>query len=156
MKILLVEDDENKRMHIAEFISQSHPDSEITVACSYQSGVKQLTTERFDLVLLDMTMRTYDVRGEEEGGRPQAYGGRSILRQMSRREILAPVIVITQFERFGDVVDSLTLEQLDSQLAREFPKSYRGSVYYNPAVSGWRLSLHSKLIDVIKDMGASV
>jgi CheY-like chemotaxis protein len=153
MNILLVEDDENKRMHILDFISDLYPSSNLLTAASYRSGVRHLTSSKFDLVLLDMTMRTYDVSGEEEGWRPQAYGGRSILRQMIRRDISIPVIVITQFERFGDVIDSMTLEQLDNQLAQEFPEIYCGSVYYNPAVSGWRASLSNKLLAIRDRIG---
>ena len=70
---------------------------------------------------------------------------RSILRQMDRRDIRIPVILVTQFDRFGEASDLLTLEQLDLQLGSEFPGIYRGAVYYNPAVAGWEEALSRKI-----------
>ena len=92
MRLLVVEDDENKRTQIMSFMNQAVPGAEITTAASYQSGVRELLRGPYDLILLDMTMRTYDITPEEEGGRPQAYAGRSILRQMERRDIRIPEI----------------------------------------------------------------
>jgi CheY-like chemotaxis protein len=145
MRILVVEDDENKRTQIIGFMNGAMPGAEIVTAASYQSGVRGLLQASFDLILLDMTMRTYDVTSEEEGGRPQAYAGRSILRQMERRDIRTPVVLVTQFDRFGEANDPLTLEQVDQQLEREFPRIYRGAVYYNPAVAGWKEALARKI-----------
>jgi CheY-like chemotaxis protein len=145
MRLLVVEDDENKRLQIIGFITEVLPSADIVTAASYQSGVRALLGGPHDLILLDMTMRTYDVTPEEEGGRPQAYAGRSILRQMARRDIDSPVILITQFDRFGEASDLLTLEELDKQLQLEFPGVYRGAVYYNPAVAGWREALLRRL-----------
>jgi CheY-like chemotaxis protein len=145
MRLLVVEDDENKRTQIIRFIRQSVPEAHIVTAASYQSGVRALLSASYDLVLLDMTMRTYDVTPEEEGGRPQAYAGRSILRQMVRRDIHTPVVLVTQFDRFGEERDLMTLEQLDKQLEREFPEIYQGAVYYNPSVAGWAVALAGKI-----------
>lgn len=145
MRLLLVEDDENKRTQIINFMNESLPGAEIVTAASYQSGVRELLRGPYEFILLDMTMRTYDITPEEEGGRPQAYAGRSILRQMDRRDIRIPVILVTQFDRFGEASDLLTLEQLDLQLGSEFPGIYRGAVYYNPAVAGWEEALSRKI-----------
>ena len=145
MRLLVIEDDENKRMQIIEFIGRVMPEAEIVTAASYQSGVRGLLRATYDLVLLDMTMRTYDVTPEEEGGRPQSYAGRSILRQMERRDIGTPVVLVTQFDRFGEANDLLTLAELDQQLQREFPRIYKGAVYYNPAEAGWKEALMRKI-----------
>jgi CheY-like chemotaxis protein len=145
MKILVIEDDENKRLQIIGLIKETFITAAVTTAASYQSGVRALLDGPFDLVLLDMTMRTYDVTPEEEGGRPQAYAGRSILRQMERRDIVNPVILVTQFDRFGEANDLLTLEEVDKQLQLEFPAIYKGAVYYNPAVAGWKEALLARI-----------
>ncbi len=138
MKILLVEDDENKRDRISDFLGRHYPQSTLAHAKSYQSGLKQLLTGSFNLVLLDMSIPTFDVTEIDDGGRPQAYGGRELLKQMDRRKICTPVLVVTQFARFGDHRDALTLEQLDSTLRNEHSATYKGAVYYDSALEGWK------------------
>jgi CheY-like chemotaxis protein len=142
MKILLVEDDENKRKQIISFFDDAFPKSSITVARSYQSGLKAITGDRYDLALLDMTMPTFDIDMNESGGRPQAYAGREILRQMQRRGIKTPILVVTQFDRFGENRDSITLSELDKQLRTDHSENYIGSVYYDVTFSKWREELY--------------
>jgi CheY-like chemotaxis protein len=141
MLILVIEDDEYKRTQICNFVSQSCAFADLRVAKSLQSGLRAIISERFDLIILDMTMPTFDIGFNEDGGRPQAYAGREILRQLDRRKIKIPVVVVTQFDRFGSGDDALTLEQLDSELSEAHPDNYKGSVYYNASVEGWKDSL---------------
>ncbi len=111
MKILIVEDDENKRNQITTLITESFSFINLAVAKSLQSGLRSIINDKPDLVILDMTMPTFDIGVDEDGGRLQPYAGREILRQMDRRNILVPVIVLTQFDRFGEGCDSLTLKE---------------------------------------------
>lgn len=145
MNILIVEDDENKRNQIVDFITETIPSSNVTVARSFQGGLRSIIAGGLDLILLDMTMPTFDVSVEEDGGRPQAYAGREILRQMDRRDITTPVIVVTQFDKFGEGIDEMGLEELDEQLYKDHPDSYKGVVYYNVAYAEWKQSLISTL-----------
>ena len=92
-----------------------------------------------------MTMPSFDITIDEDGGRPQAYGGRELLRHMAENEVSVPAIVVTQFEKFGEGVDSLTLEQLDSLLRREH-EQYHGTVYYNAASDDWK----DQLVNIIR------
>jgi CheY-like chemotaxis protein len=147
MRILLIEDDENKRNQILAFLKATYTLLELDLAGSYQSGLKRLLVGAYDIVLLDMTIPTFDVTGVDDGGRPQAYGGRELLRQMSRRGILTPVLVITQFDRFGEHRNAVTLEQLDAMLRREHSNLYRGSVHYDSSLEGWKEELASHLVD---------
>ncbi len=149
MKALIVEDDENKRIQLESFIRKAFPQSLISIAKSLQSGLRLILRERYDCVILDMTMPTYDISVEEDGRRPQAYAGREILRQLDRREIVLPVIVVTQFDRFGEGKESLTLSELDAQLRTQHPNTYVGSVYYNPALEGWKQELSKAIKNII-------
>jgi CheY-like chemotaxis protein len=97
------------------------------------------------IVLLDMSVPTFDVSEREDGGTPQRLGGRDILRQLQERGLPVPCLVITQFDSFGDGKNSLTAEQLDRQMAAEHPDTYLGMVGYDPASSGWMDALLSKL-----------
>src|SRR5688500_13564939 len=132
MKVLVIEDDENKRHQLVEYLRTVPTPCVLRTASSFQSGLKAIIDSAFDLVILDMTMPTFDVGSGEGGGRHQAYAGREILRQMDRRDIPGPVIVVTQFDRFGEGHDELSFDELHEELVEEQLPNYVGLVYYNP------------------------
>lgn len=142
MKVLLVEDDEEKRQQLSLFMQEEFG-AQVTEARSRQSGVGALLRDQYDLIILDMTMPTYDVTPTEDGGRSQAYAGRDILQQMERRGISTKAIVVTQFDRFGSAEDEVTLLTLDAQLETAFPDTYAGAIYYNVGYAGWRENLRT-------------
>jgi len=141
MKILLVEDEDLKRNEIIAFLKDSAPFCFLDLAKSLQSGLKSILHNQYDLVVLDMTMHTYDVSIDEEGGRPQAFAGREILRQMSRRKIDTPVVVLSQFDRFGEANNLITITELDSELKKNHPSIYIGAISFSSKREGWKNSL---------------
>jgi CheY-like chemotaxis protein len=148
MKILIVEDDPNKLQHLEDLISSRKPDAEIISRRSYQSGLKEVLGTVLDLVVLDMTMPTYDVSSFEKGGRTRVYGGREILREIARRRLPTKVIVVTQFESFGEGAQRKTLDELCVELQRDFDVNYIGTVFYHPAQTEWRDNL-AKLCSMV-------
>lgn len=148
MKILIVEDDENKLAQIKEFILTLFVNANVITNGSYQSGLKAIIQGGHDLIILDMTMPTFDIGNEEDGGRPQAYAGRDILLQMDRRGIVIPVIVVTQFDKFGTANEELTLKELDKLLTIDNPDSYVGAVYYSTSTTGWKMELKNILQNI--------
>lgn len=141
MNILIIEDDEIKREQLFSFLTDKYKESNISSAKSLQSGLRAIISNKYDLIILDMSLPTYDIYFDEDGGRPQAYAGREILRQMDRREINMPVIVVTQFDIFGEGIDTLTRDELDKQLHESHHDNYKGMVYYNPTLENWKNSL---------------
>ena len=137
MKILIVADDDDKRVQITKFASEEIH-SNYVEAKSLQSAVKCVIQEHFDLILLDMTMTTFDISKGHQGGRPQSYAGKELLLQMVRRGINFPVIVITQFDVFEPKGEKITLEQLDRDLLEQFPEIYLGAVHFNVKYDDWR------------------
>lgn len=148
MRILLVEDDENKRVQLLRFLNEELREGDVQTARSLHSALRAIIERNVDLVLLDMTMAMFDQSIEEDGGRTHAYAGREVLRQMKRRDITIPVVMVTQFDRFGDGPDDLTVGQLDAELANDYPDIYRGAVYYNAGLSGWRAELRGAIAKV--------
>ncbi len=133
-----MEDEESKRQQITDLLKDQFPDSVLSEARSLNSGLRQVASGTFDLVILDMTMPTFDIAFEEEGGRPQAYGGRELLRHMKRRGVSTPVIVLTQFDRFGKEPDQRSIDELDLELRRDHQPNYLGAIRYNIALDTWR------------------
>jgi CheY-like chemotaxis protein len=147
MRVLVVEDDENKRHHLVSFLIQMQA-VQISTAVSYSTGLRAIVegASALDLILLDMSLPTFDISANEHGGGSEVYGGREILEQMSDRGIKIPVIVVTQYDQFGE--GNVTLEQLDRQLKAEYADTYRGSVFYNTAREGWRVRLQRMIANI--------
>lgn len=139
--MLIVEDDEQKREKLHQFISENFPSVRVSLAKSYQSGLASLKERTFDLVVLDMSLPTFDKTKDEDGGRHLAYGGREILRQMARRKMPTSVVIVTQFDKFGEGTAIVTREELDNELSELFPTLYIGMVFYRVAADSWKEQL---------------
>ncbi len=150
IRIMIVEDDDNKRRQITHVIADAFPLASIRTARSYQGGLRAIVGGDIDVVLLDMSMPSFDVTTEDDGGRSQAFAGREILRQMERRKIAVPVIVVTQFDRFGEGDDILTLSELDAQLEQSHSRNYRGAIYYDVAVDVWKHELVQAIEAIVR------
>lgn len=154
MNCLLVEDDENKWSQLESFLKASFLDIHLRQARSLQAGVRELRLTSFDLILLDMTLPNYDPSPDEPGGGTiHSFGGREFLKQMTRFEIRSPVIVVTQFETFGNPPMTTNLQELDESLRRDFGSIYRGAVYYHPAIEGWRQNLSALIASTSSNIG---
>lgn len=146
MKVLVVEDDENKGVQLCSFLREAYPDVELELARSLQSGVRRIRAEPVDLVVLDMTLPNYDASPEEPGGgTTHSFGGREFLKQMDRFDIRVPVIVVTQFETFGKAPHTMGLPELDAQLRGEHDPVYLGAIYYHASIHGWREQLKTMI-----------
>ncbi|WP_434579353.1 response regulator [Pseudomonas sp. Z5-35] len=144
MKMLIIEDDEDKLKTLADFIDQEFPGYMVETAKSYNSGLRAIIkgNKIYDFILLDMSMPNYDVSpSEPSGGSPESFAGSELLAQMKLRGIQIPTVVVTMFDAFGDNSSKVSLDQLVEKLARQFHPIFKGSVYYNPAEDGWRSSL---------------
>ena len=141
--ILIIEDDEFKGKRIAQAIQEICPEATIVLERAVNSGLKAIVERRPALILLDMSLTTFDIGPDEPGGRPQNFGGMEVLRQMDRLNVAIPTIVITQHERFASAGEEVNLASLKKELVEEHAKVYRGLVYYNTARGGWREELIS-------------
>jgi CheY-like chemotaxis protein len=150
LNILLVEDEDPKRIHVTTFIQECAVNASIVTAKSVNSALDALEDSVPDLLLLDMSLPTFDVGDGEPGGRPQGFGGIEILRHMTYAGIDCPTLVITGYEAFpreaGKPVD---LTQLRRELEDEFPEVFRGILHYNSTFDEWKVDL-KRLLDDLK------
>ncbi|WP_321794741.1 response regulator [Caballeronia sp. J97] len=138
MNILVVEDDDNKRKQLTDYLREAYPDCVCTETRSYQSGLKAMLQSRYDVVFLDMTMPTFDRTPAEGGGRIRPFAGRDILAQVSSRRIRQPIIVFTMFEVLGEGESQVTANELDRQLKDTYCDNYLGLASYSAASSDWK------------------
>lgn len=129
MKILIVEDNKEKLNTIRGFLKKKIEKAEFTEVVSYSSGITKIYDETWDLIILDMSLPTYDISHSESGGEKKPVAGREILRRMLGRKIYVPTIIVTQFDVFGEKQISI------ASLNQEFEKQYRniwvGTVSYD-------------------------
>jgi CheY-like chemotaxis protein len=143
MRLLFVEDDDDKCGKVVQEVAGIATDIEFVRARSFDSALRKLVFQggQIDAVLLDMSMPNYDNSLEP----PENFAGRDLLRQAKLRGISKPTVVITALDSFGTPPDQLSREQLDVELAKEFSPSYRGLVYYSSAHDVWRQELRRLL-----------
>lgn len=128
MRVLIVEDNRNKLKQIRDLLEKKYADCEIVEAYAFNSGVKKVLENNWDLVILDMSLPTYNITYTESGGDKKPIAGKNIMKRMLNRKIYTPVVVITQFETFDD--DKISLETLNEEFATLFSQIWKGTVYY--------------------------
>ena len=148
MQFLVVEDDENKQRSILDFLARHYGAASVECSASLVTGLRELKQGAFDIVILDMTLPNYDSSGPDPDGRMHAFGGKEFLRQMVRMSNGGKVIVLTQFESFGEAPNVTGLTDLDADLRLKFPKHYVGAVYYHASINEWEERLKTLIESV--------
>jgi hypothetical protein len=116
---------------------------------SVNSAMNALEDSLPDLLLLDMSLPTFDIGNEEAGGRPQGFGGVEILRHMTLGGITCPTIVLTGYEAFPTGVGkSVELSELKESLSNEFPGLFLGILHFNSTYDEWKNALEQTLVDL--------
>ncbi|ROM54154.1 hypothetical protein BK649_11075 [Pseudomonas canadensis] len=143
MKVLIVEDEFDKREKITSYLYSVFESSqlEIVESESLRSGLKTLLqVSDIDVVLLDMSMPGFDITSDEPGGgEPESYAGKELMSQMRLRNIKIPVIVITQYKKFKK--ENISLEELTEEFQAQFPDFFMGTIHFSSAVEGWKKNL---------------
>ena len=147
MKIVLIEDDPTKAERVRSAVLESIKDAEIATYQSYQAGLRALLSDGSDLVILDMSLPTYDPVPNRRQGRPRPLGGVDIMRKMRRRGISARVVVLTALENFGTRGSQFTFEELVRMCEAEFDEMFLGAIYYSQSRTSWRDQLQARLLD---------
>jgi CheY-like chemotaxis protein len=155
MKVLIVEDNVEKSRQLTAFLRSEFKNIFIEERNSYNSGLAAIRDLEPDIVLLDMSMPTYDRKGAQPPGRTRVYAGRDVLHEVRRLGLHTRAIVVTQFDTFKEGTQKRTLEELRKELATEFPRGYIDTVYYHPSRSDWRLQLEQLLRGESHKKGAS-
>lgn len=152
MKVLLVEDQNEKAIDVSTFFNQlSELQCQVFIKESLKSGLREVIKNRvYELIILDMSMPSFDPSYDDpSGGKPESFAGISIMEQMKIRDIHTPVVVVTQYSEFDD--GKITLNILDETLRKNYPNFYLGSVYYSSASTSWKTELKSKLSGMITE-----
>jgi len=150
-KTILIEDDSKKIEDIKEYVTKQLGCEIFTVKESYQSGIREILQNDYDLLLLDMSIPTFDKTPEESGGSYEKFGGYKVLREIIRKNRPVKTILITMFDDFGESDLSITLSQIDQSLKQEFSNIYLGSVFYHARENKWQEDLKTIIQEIEND-----
>ena len=147
-RILLVEDYEEKAKDIRKFIQEKFPYVTLCNCSSYNSAQEMIfeAEQEYDLILLDMSMSTFDLNDDASGGLPEPTAGQNILEGMYLRNISTPVIVVTMYNVFG----RKELATFDKELKEQYPKNYRSYVFYSAQKGDWRSKLEQQIKSIFQ------
>ena len=144
MKVLLIEDDDFKAGKIRRVVEIERVVSSLSLARSVSSGIAALNADIPDLLLLDMSLTTYDLGPDEGGWRPRNFGGIEIFEELDRLEIELPVVVVTGFETFQRDSRPITISELRKDLRERFPGNFCAIIYFDVEGS-WKARLQGLL-----------
>lgn len=137
MNVLLVEDETHK---LDELVKVFHP---LDGAKTFQARSVRSAIDFFrdggsvGLMVLDMSLPTFDIDENESGGTPQPFGGIEILRYLSRISAAIPTIVFTGYPAFEDDRGIVTLSALEDEMREEFNNAFLGIVQYSAFSDEW-------------------
>lgn len=145
-RLLIVEDLEQKANAIKAFIQKEYPFIQIVQTESYNSSLKEIFTnhEKYDIILLDMTMSTFDISEEDHGGVPEPLAGQQILDGMFLRDITTPVIVMTMYKSFAGI----GIADFDKNLSEEYSDIYQGYIFFVYNSNDWKEKLKKYLNNI--------
>lgn len=147
-KILFIEDNLIKAESVQDFIKTRFETFDINLKDSFRSGLKELMLNTYDILLLDMSLPTWERTGFKKQEGFERFGGESIMREMKRKNNHVPTIVITMFSEFGIGKSFIDLVDLDTHLRSEFGSFYKGYVKYSSSERKWEDNLFDLLSSI--------
>ncbi|ELF1048475.1 hypothetical protein RM768_003474 [Enterobacter asburiae] len=151
MKILIADDNIYKQDILNAYIKNKFPDADISQSYSFNSTRKQIFENVFSLILLDMTMPTFDSNDKsatvsESRNRPLA--GKEIISSMAYRKLYSPVILVTQFEVFGRHNQLTSIDDIFDEINGLYPDIIKGSVLFDFQSDSWKSKLDNFILNM--------
>lgn len=141
MRCLIIEDDQIKLEKIIDYI--------ISIGCiepvvrnSFQSGISEILENKYEIIILDMSLPLYDTSKGGDMSRPKYFGGRDILKEMKRYKCKSYVVVMTQYHHFDG---QMNLKELDTELITNYMENYKGYIFYSNEDEDWKNELKNHL-----------
>lgn len=125
--------------NISSCIKNEFDDIDLDFSGSYTTAIKSIYENKYDLILLDMSL-PFTEDGEEnfEDNEFETFGGINILDELKRIYYKTKVILITAFDILGDGNDMIKLSQLNETLNKNYCEIYKGYIHYNSSSIEWK------------------
>jgi CheY-like chemotaxis protein len=153
MKILVADDQDSKQESLTEFIVSNFKDTEIDHSYSFKGTRDKIIKNRYDLVLLDMTMPSFDSQPDKDNivdGKNRALAGKDIIQTMAYRQIIYNVIIVTQFDVFGRHYQMTSIDEIIEPLVSDYPEIVKGYVLWDYQSDTWKTKLLNMINGLMK------
>lgn len=148
-KVLIVEDDDYKLESLLECLER-FAEVEVKICRSFTSAAKAVKKITFDLIILDMSLPTFDGGGgASDEGEAQGLGGKRLIRLCNEYDTLCATILVTQFSNYEDFGKTTSVSELADELKIILLEKFIGTVKYNRASTEWKSALHTHLQTVL-------
>lgn len=132
-RVLIVEDDDFKVKDILAFF----PSWRSEVAKSVRDGVVSITEQSYDLIVLDMSLPTYEKTKRSGSGSSQAQGGLEILREIKASGDRTKLIIVSQYPDIELEGISIPLEESPEVLAERYNANVCRAIIYDSDNVSW-------------------
>ena len=153
--ILIVEDNSHKQQKIIHHVKSLVENLEISTASSFSSGSKLAIENEFDIIIIDMSLPTFDRSDTDAGHRTRTFGGRELARKIVRKNKASKLIFITQYESFSDHGRTLTFSTLKEYVAKECGDFYYGFIMYDSSKTAWKFELEESIKKALNENPSS-
>ncbi|HRR76027.1 MAG TPA: response regulator [Ruminococcus sp.] len=143
MNILVVEDEENKAKRILSFLHTTMEDNIVDMAKSYMSALIKLANNKYDYIILDMSLPLNDDNYVQEDF--NTFAGLEILDELKRKQREERVVVFTAFDILGENEKRISLPELDERMKMKYSENYIGCVHYNALSLEWQAEIINKI-----------
>lgn len=138
MKILCMEDQEDKYQHIDAVLKQNRI-TQVFWEKNCQNGLMRLLENDFDYLLLDMSMPLSDIDYKKESF--DSFAGLSVLQEIKRKKYNIKVVIVTGFNDFERGKKIITLAELESEIEQKYKDYYVGHIKYDSTSIEWQRNL---------------
>lgn len=150
LRVLIVEDIETKRLSMIELVRAVLRLVEVHCAASVKSAIQLLDEHSYSLILLDMSLPTFDLTKSEGGGTPRPRGGMELFAHLDGAGVEVPVIVVSAFGTLEERGSLVSLEEISTRLRKDYPGLFRGSVLFDSVYTVWADELSALIQKALK------
>ncbi|WP_275234883.1 hypothetical protein [Pantoea ananatis] len=144
MKVLIADDQDSKQESLNDFMTSNYSNIIIDKSYSFKGTRDKIIRNSFDLILLDMTMPSFDSQPDKDNivdGKNRALAGKDIIQTMVYRQIISNVIIVTQFDVFGRHYQMTSIDEIIEPLVKDYPDIVKGYVLWDYQSDSWQANL---------------
>lgn len=135
--VLIVEDDEHKIVDLKRELLDVRPDVIVRAERSVRAGVIAVTSQEFDLLILDLSLPTFDETARNSGGLGQPQGGLEVLRMLRMRDLRPPIIIVSQYYQVQFGSTYVATEKATSRIAADLNAHVVATILYKLQTDAW-------------------
>ena len=150
LRVLIVEDIETKRLSMTHLVESVFSPVEVHCAASVKSAIQLLDQHSYSLVLLDMSLPTFDLSKLEGGGTPRPRGGVELFAHLDGAGVEVPIVVVSAYGALEERGSLISLDEMSKRLMRNYPGLFRGSVLFDSVYTVWADELSALIRKALK------